>query len=142
MTSFLAAILLTPLLADGVGSFVGDVIDTVTAPIGNLIDAVFGEEEAAPQQPKQKMKVIGTVRFTYEGYALIYTPTGSSTPAGTIATTLDSEGNNTAVELRISAERKNSFLVADILRGSPRAGQMVVVKPQLQPGASQYQVLE
>ncbi|MEM7010719.1 MAG: hypothetical protein AAF585_04465 [Verrucomicrobiota bacterium] len=142
MSSLLTAILLTPLVAEGLGGIVGDVIDTVTAPIGNLIDAVFGDEEAAPEQKAQQMKVIGTVRFTYEGYALIYTPTGSSTPAGTIATTLDAEGNPSAVEMRISAERKNSFLVADILRGSPKAGQMVIVKPRLQPGASQYQVLE
>ena len=58
------------------------------------------------------------------------------------ATTLDKEGRSTGVELRISEERKNSFLVADILRGSPKAGQFVVVQPKLQPGATDYQVLD
>ncbi|MFT5469380.1 MAG: hypothetical protein ACI8UO_004501 [Verrucomicrobiales bacterium] len=148
MNSILASCLIATTTAGGVGELVDRVVHSITDPIGAFIDSlpIIGDKDDKPdaEAPKQQPKpqVIGTVRFAYEGFVLIYTPTGRATPAGTIATTLDTEGNPTNVQLRIGAERKNSFLVADVLEGSPRSGQFVIIKPKLQPGATDYQILE
>lgn len=144
MNSILASCLIATTAADGVGEVVDRVVDSITRPISYLIELLPGKREAVDpdERPIVQPQVVGTVRFAYEGFVLIYTPTGRATPAGTIATTLDTDGNPTGVELRIGAERKNAFLVADILKGDPKAGHFVIIKPKLQPGASDYQVLE
>lgn len=145
MKAILASILVAWMVASGVGDLLDGVVKSITAPIGNVIDFFFGEGEKKPPaetKPAERQQVIGTVRLTYDNFVLIYTPTGIAFPPGTTATTLDQDGKPTNCELRIGSERKNSFLVADVIKGSPKAGQLVVTRQQPAPGASDYQVLE
>lgn len=102
------------------------------------------KQEDAPQMSEQK--VIGTVRFSYDGMALIYTPTKAAVEPGTLVTVLSKDGSPQDVQMRISDERKDAFLVADIISGTPTSGQLVVTKPVplAGPGDSavdEYQIL-
>lgn len=88
-------------------------------------------------------KVIGTVRFAYDNFVLIYTPTKLDLPAGTRVTTIGKDGLPRPVELSLSKERKGAFLVADVSSGQPMAGELVVLLPKAGAGkVAQYQVLE
>ncbi|RFC47979.1 MAG: hypothetical protein DVB23_000822 [Verrucomicrobia bacterium] len=98
------------------------------------------EAEPIPADPD---KVIGTIRFAYDDFVLIYTPIKLDLPAGTRVTTVGKDGVPRAVELSLSKERKGPFLVADVSSGEPMAGDIVVLLPK--PGSgkvAQYQVLE
>jgi hypothetical protein len=98
------------------------------------------ETEPIPADPD---KVIGTIRFAYDDFVLIYTPIKLDLPAGTRVTTVGKDGEPRAVELSLSKERKGPFLVADVSSGEPMAGDIVVLLPK--PGSgkvAQYQVLE
>ncbi len=95
---------------------------------------------AAPVSPEQ---VIGTVRFAYDNFVLIYTPIKMDLPAGTRVTTLGKDGQPRPVELSLSKERKGTFLVADVSSGEPLAGDIVVLLPSAGAATvAEYQVLE
>tara|TARA_R110002096_G_scaffold135954_3_gene288228 strand:- start:1501 stop:1962 length:462 start_codon:yes stop_codon:yes gene_type:complete len=96
------------------------------------------EEESEPQ------KLVGTVRFSYEDFVLIYSPTNASVPPGTPLTTVNKEGIPQSVKLKMSAERKGSFLVADVVKGNPKSGHLVVTDPKAASASqqSEYQVLD
>jgi len=121
----------------------GGLLSPVTGLIGGdgeKPDKEKKENAAAPA----KQTVVGTIRFSYEGFVLIYTPVRLNIPAGTKATTVGKDGIPQDVELRISEQRKNTFLVADVVSGSPKAGQIVMAtlsnsKPA--NAAPEYQVL-
>lgn len=98
------------------------------------------EAEPIPADPD---KVIGTIRFAYDDFVLIYTPIKLDLPAGTRVTTVGKDGAPRAVELSLSKERKGPFLVADVSSGEPMAGDIVVLLPKTGSGkVAQYQVLE
>ena len=102
--------------------------------------AAAEQPEAVAPAPDQ---VIGTVRFAYDNFVLIYTPIKLNVPAGTRVTTLGKDGLSRGVELAMSNERKGAFLVADVISGTAQAGDLVVLVPG--PKATtvaQYQVLE
>ncbi len=82
----------------------------------------------APTPAMSEPKIVGTVRFSYEDFALIYTPTKVDIAPGTLVTVLGKDGEPQDVEMRISAERKDAFLVADLVRGRPKSQQLVVTK--------------
>ncbi len=110
--------------------------DVMTAPINataGLIQALIPggggkADQSEPEDTAPHETVVGTVRFSYEGFVLIYSPTSTNLPPGTALTTIDKQGISQAVELKMSAEKKGAFLVADIVSGSPRAGHVVVTK--------------
>jgi hypothetical protein len=88
-------------------------------------------------------QVVGTVRFAYENFVLIYTPLKTALPAGTKVTTVDKDGVAGGTELSMSTERKGAFLVADVISGHPRSGDLVVTVPGRKDRAlADYQVLE
>jgi len=99
--------------------------------------------ESAASAPVEPDKVIGTVRFAYDNFVLIYTPIKLDLPAGTRVTTLGKDGLPRPVELSLSKERKGAFLVADVSSGEPLAGDIVVLLPSAGAAkVAEYQVLE
>jgi hypothetical protein len=88
-------------------------------------------------------QVIGTVRFAYDNFVLIYTPIKLTVPAGTRVTTVGKDGLPQDVQLSMSAERKGTFLVADVISGQPMAGDLVVLASGPKSSTvADYQVLE
>ena len=88
-------------------------------------------------------QVIGTVRFAYDNFVLIYTPIKLTVPAGTRVTTVGKDGLPQNVQLSMSAERKGAFLVADVVSGQPMAGDLVVLASGPKSSTvADYQVLE
>lgn len=101
-----------------------------------------GREIPPPSSPDPD-KVIGTIRFAYDDFVLIYTPVRLELPAGTRVTTVGKDGVPRDVELSLSEERKGTFLVADVAAGEPMPGDLVVLAPGTgSPKVAQYQVLE
>ncbi len=103
-----------------------------------FIGAIFGGEtgeleergEAAnPVVPPSRL-VVGTVRFSYEGFVLIHSPTRTGVAAGTRVMTLDEKGQDLGARMEMTGDRKHSFYVADVVEGSPRAGEVVVTAPE------------
>ena len=126
----------------------------ITEPIGKAINFVIGlvpfvgddkdkEDNNVSAQEAENLTVVGTVRFTHDGFILIYSPTKATIAAGTKLMTLDKEGIPKDVELTMSAEKKGSFLVADVVRGDPKSGELVVTAPQqiASRKPSEYQLL-
>lgn len=68
--------------------------------------------------------VIGKVSMVNAelGFVLIQTPATPET--GTALQTRAKDGTETAL-LRVSAEKKQPFIIADILKGKPQAGEIV-----------------
>jgi len=96
--------------------------------------------QVAATEPSQ---VVGTVRFAYENFVLIYTPLKTSLPAGTKVTTVGQDGAPGGAQLSMSTERKGAFLVADVVSGQPRSGDLVVTVPDRKGRAlADYQVLD
>jgi len=88
-------------------------------------------------------QVIGTVRFAYDNFVLIYTPIKLTVPAGTRVTAVGKDGLPKDVQLSMSAERKGTFLVADVISGQPMAGDLVVLASGPKSSTvADYQVLE
>ena len=119
--------------------FVGGLI-----PFGGDRKSEKTEAEApAPAVPVTPDKVLGTVRFAYDNFVLIYTPVKLNIPAGTKVTTVGKDGVRRGVELTLSNERKGTFLVADVVSGQPLAGDLVVIVPPAHGATvAEYQVLE
>jgi len=113
---------------------------------GDKEKAEKGDDAQKPKRETSEQTVVGTIRFNYEGFVLIYTPTKANVAPGTIVTVLGKDGKPQDVEMKISAERKESFLVADIIRGDPKAGQLVITSatPSTSSGGSSddYQILD
>lgn len=123
-------------------------LNVLKAPINlisNLVPSGGGKTEAKTEEeePSTPKKVVGTVRFSYENFVLIYSPTNAAIPPGTMLTTIAKDGTPQTVELKMSAERKGSFLVADVVKGNPKSGHVVVTSPSTAPPSqSDYQVLQ
>jgi plastocyanin len=104
--------------------------------------AAAAAQQTAPVAPSPD-QVVGTVRFAYDNFVLIYTPIKLNLPAGTRVSTIGKDGLIHDVELSMSSERKGTFLVADVISGQPVAGELVVLKPGSKAATvAQYQVLE
>ncbi|MEM1296705.1 MAG: hypothetical protein AAGH89_15175 [Verrucomicrobiota bacterium] len=123
-------------------------LDVLKAPI-NLISSLVPsgggvkESKADKETQADPKKIVGTVRFSYENFVLIYSPTSAAVPPGTPLTTLAKDGTPQSVELKMSAERKGSFLVADVVKGNPKSGHLVVTSSGSGSASrSEYQVLE
>lgn len=80
--------------------------------------------EAPIKAPTPPPQVIGRVSLvnTVQGFALIES---SQTPeTGTELAARSSDGAQTAV-LKVTPEKKNPFIIADIVKGKPQAGEAV-----------------
>ncbi len=125
-------------------------MDVLAAPLNatvGFLGSVFpkGGGEEKPEEKKEDeapQRMVGTIRFSYEGFVLIYSPTNEMLPPGTKLTTISKEGAAQDTVLKLSAEKKGSFLVADIVKGDPKSGHLVVTQKGGGTAArSEYQVL-
>lgn len=113
-------------------------------PFGSERKAEKAAEVPVPEEVSAEPdQVLGTIRFAYDNFVLIYTPVKLNVPAGTKVTTLGKDGVPRGVELSLSDERKGAFLVADVISGQPLAGDLVVIVPGNRGATvAEYQVLE
>ena len=110
-----------------------------------VIPFVGGEPREEKNEPDAEVfspEAIGTIRFIYDSFVLIYTPTNAKVAAGSEVMVLDRDGRTETARLRMSAERKGDFLVADRISGQPSSGQLVVTTEGRSARVSDYQVLE
>lgn len=80
--------------------------------------------EAPIKAPAPRPVAIGKVAMVNQdlGFVLIQTPLTPET--GTALQTRSKDGSETA-QLRVSAEKKQPFIIADIMKGKPLAGETV-----------------
>ena len=110
---------------------------------GDRKEEKAAEDPIPPVVSAEPDKVLGTIRFAYDNFVLIYAPVKLNVPAGTKVTTIGKDGVPRGVELTLSNERKGSFLVADVVSGQPKAGDLVVIIPGNRGATvAEYQVLD
>ncbi len=81
-----------------------------------------------PVQTDEGARLIGVVEMVNpeQRFVLVRTQGKILIPAGQELTAMDASGTTT--KLKVSPEKKQDFLIADIVDGNPRAGNVVVFK--------------
>ena len=85
---------------------------------------------SAPRRPKEAAtaRVIGTVSLVNEDDHFVLIDAVEYPGAGSPLAVLSSGGEETAL-LKVSAERRPPFLIADIVRGAPAVKDRVLYRP-------------
>jgi hypothetical protein len=97
--------------------------------IGAGVRALRSKKKPEPARDDNTVHMIGVIELVNpeQKFVLIRTHGRLSIPAGREITAMDAGGATT--KLKVSPEKKQDFLIADIVDGNPRVGNLVVFKP-------------